>query len=101
MKRLLIIPFALTLLFAVPAVGFAESAIEIIDSESQEVTITVSGTRLYVAGALGQTLQVYNGAGVCVMSVRVDGVDRHYDLNLSKGCYIVKVGKTVRKVFVK
>ena len=46
-------------------------------------------------------LYIYNVAGVKIVSIKVDGSDRYYDLNLSKGCYIVKVGKVVRKISVK
>ncbi|MFC2455808.1 MAG: T9SS C-terminal target domain-containing protein, partial [Segatella salivae] len=43
---------------------------------------------------------IYNVTGVCVMSMRVDSNDKRFDLNLHRGCYIVKVGKTVRKISV-
>ena len=54
-----------------------------------------------VTGANGQVLYVYNVAGVRIQSVKVEGSDKHLDLNLKKGCYILKVGKTVRKVSLK
>jgi len=31
----------------------------------------------------------------------VEGQDKRFDLNLPKGCYIVKVGKVVRKISIK
>ena len=40
-------------------------------------------------------------AGVKVMSIKVEGQDKKYELNLPKGCYIVKVGKTVRKISIR
>ena len=102
-KKLLVIPFVLALLTGVPAISYANnSTIEIIDNEYQEISISVKYSTLQVTGANGQMLYVYNVAGVRVMNIRVDGQDRHYDLNLPKGCYIVKVGKTfVRKIFIK
>ena len=48
-----------------------------------------------------EMLQIYNVTGVCVMSLRVDGQDKRYNLNLPKGCYIVKVGKVVRKISIR
>ena len=33
--------------------------------------------------------------------VKVEGMDKRLDLNLQKGCYILKIGKVVRKVSVK
>ncbi len=102
MKRnLLILSFALAAMFVVPATSHAEAAIEIIDSEYQEIMISVNASKLHVTGASGQTLYIYNVTGVCVMSIKVDGADRYYDLNLSRGCYIVKVGNTVRKISIK
>ncbi len=101
-RKLLVISFAIAAaLFTVPTISRAESAIEIIDNDYQEIMISVNASKLHVTGANGQTLYIYNVAGVCVMSIKVDGADRHYDLNLSRGCYIVKVGKTVRKISIK
>ena len=59
-----------------------------------------SQTTLRVTGGAGQVLYIYNVAGVCVMTLRVDSNDKRFDLNLAKGCYIVKVGRTVRKVSI-
>ena len=82
-----------------PQTAKAASAIEIIDNETQQVGISISSEGvLHVTGASGQTLYIYNVTGVRVMSVKVDGADKNYNLNLPKGCYIVKVGKTVRKI---
>ena len=35
------------------------------------------------------------------MIARIDSYDKVIDLNLSKGCYIVKVGKTARKISIR
>ena len=55
---------------------------------------------LHITGANGMVLHVYNVAGVRVMSVKVEGADKRIELNLPKGCYIVKVGKLVRKISI-
>ena len=80
----------------------AVPAVEIIDQEIQVVTVVAEddGT-LRVTGANGQALHVYNVAGVLVKSVKIDSADKRLELNLPKGCYIIKVGKTVRKISVK
>lgn len=67
---------------------------------AHEIEITISQTTLRVTGGAGQVLYIYNVAGVCVMTLRVDSNDKRFDLNLAKGCYIVKVGRTVRKVSI-
>lgn len=92
---------AMLLMVGVPTVASANNAIEIIDSETQNVSISLTETTLHVAGANGQMLYVYNVAGVRVMSVKVEGQDKKIELNLPKGCYIVKVGKVVRKISIK
>lgn len=80
----------------------ASPEIEIVENDFQEaVGISLQGSTLHVVGGNGQTLQIYNVAGVLVMSVKVEGPDKRYDLNLPKGCYIVRVGKTVRKISIR
>ena len=96
-------PFLFTLLLSV---GFttpvqARVAIDLIDIDTQTISISVVGNTLHVVGAEDEQLAVYNVTGVRGMSVKVDGSDRHYTLNLPKGCYIVKVGNVVRKVSIR
>lgn len=81
----------------------ANAAIEIIENDLQPTAanITVNGGTIRVSGANGKTMYVYNLAGVRIHSIKVEGADRTFDLNLSKGCYIIKVGTTVRKVSLK
>ncbi len=101
-RILLIIPFVMVMLFTVPAVSRTNMAVEIIDTEFQEITISVKASTLHVTGANGLMLNIYNVAGVRVMSVKVTGQDCRYELNLPKGCYIVQVGgKTTRKISIK
>ena len=96
-------PFLFTLLLSV---GFttpvqARVAIDLIDIDTQTISISVVGNTLHVVGAEDEQLAVYNVTGVRVMSMKVDGSDKHYTLNLPKGCYIVKVGNVVRKVSIR
>lgn len=80
----------------------AATSIEIIEQENQQAVVSlVSDNVLRVANANGQMLYVYNVAGVRVQTIKVDGMDKYIELNLPKGCYIVKVGKTVRKISIK
>ena len=81
--------------------GHARSAVELIDQDIQSTTISVNASTLYVNGVNGQTLEMYNIAGVRVICVRIEGQEKRIELNLPKGCYIVKVGKVVRKIYIK
>lgn len=103
MKYLLTLSMTVLLAFCMPCSAKANVAIEIIENEmlSSNVAINIEGTSVRVSCAAGQTLYVYNVAGVRVHSVKVDGADKRFDLNLQKGCYILKVGKTVRKISLK
>jgi hypothetical protein len=87
-------------MLGMPAKAEAASMIEIIDTEIQNISISINESVLHVTGANGQVLHVYNVAGVRVMSVKVEGADKRIELNLPKGCYIVKVGKMVRKISI-
>lgn len=101
-KIILYVVAATALLLGVPKSAWAAPSIEIIEAELPTVTISVNSEGvLHVTGAAGEMLYVYNVTGVRVMSIKVDGADRSYNLNLPKGCYIVKVGKTVRKVSIR
>ena len=101
MIRLLFFILSLTLsstsfLKAEPAMNLTQ-----IEPEFNGVSISITDNILHVLGATGQTLQIYNVAGICVQNFKVDGSDKRYELALPKGFYIVKVGKTVRKIALK
>ena len=99
-RNILKIILPLFLLLCIPIHTQAATAVEIIEADFQEVTVSFKDNVLHVSGATGEMLYVYNLTGVRVMSVRVEGADRQYELNLPKGCYIVKVGKVVRKISI-
>ena len=101
MKRLLISLFSLALLFGVPTLQHINAAVEIIDNDFNTINVTMNENTLHVTGASGQVMHIYNVTGVRVMSIRVEGADKTYELNLPKGCYIVKIGKFVRKISVR
>lgn len=73
---------------------------EIVENDLQAVSIRLTGNELRITGAAGEMMQIYNVAGVRVMTVKIDSSDKTYNLNLPKGCYIVKVGKIVRKISI-
>lgn len=103
MKYILTTIMMALLTLCAPVQVHANAAIEIIENDLQPTAanITVNGGTIRVSGANGKTMYVYNLAGVRIHSIKVEGADRTYDLNLSKGCYIIKVGTTVRKVSLK
>lgn len=99
-KRLLLMFGMAGLLLAVPNMAKANEAVEIVEQVEQSISVAFYNGVLHVSGANGQTLQIYNVTGVRIMSFRVEGNDKRYELSLPKGCYIVKVGKVVRKISI-
>lgn len=84
-----------------PASAMVGNALEIVENDVQAISISVSGSTVRVVGASGMVLSVYNVTGVRVMSMKIDSSDKSYELDLPKGCYILKVGKTVRKISIR
>ena len=100
MKRLQIIALSL-LLVAAPVSLMAQSDREEVDTELSAISLSVNGSKVHVSGAEGETLEVYNLTGVKVASIRIDSNDKSFSLNLQRGCYILKVGKVVRKISIR
>lgn len=68
----------------------------------KDVSISVSNATVHVTHADGQRLEVYNMAGVKVATVRIDSPDKTIPLDhLPKGCYILRIGNTARKVYLR
>ena len=104
MKKLFLISsIVMTLTLAVPlgmvAVTVAPGIEEFVD---EDITITVIGQTATVTGGQGQTLEVVSLTGRRVMTVKIEAPTQKIELNnIPKGCYILKVGKVVRKVSVR
>ena len=70
------------------------------DPNSLSLTITGNTVRLQDATP-GTSLEVYNVLGIKVLSVKIDASEKTFVLNLSKGCYILKIENLVRKIALK
>ncbi len=69
--------------------------------EKSDVQISVSKSVVYINNAEGQVMEVISLTGRHVMSVRIESPAQKIELtNIPKGCYIIKVGKVVRKILV-
>lgn len=101
-KRLQII--FLSLLFAAVPVSLmaqVQTEREEIDTELSAVNFSVNGSKVHITGAEGMVLEVYNLTGVKVSTIRIDSNDKSVTLTLQRGCYILKVGKLVRKISIR
>ena len=104
MKRLLILAFSMAALWLVPVTASAAPAyfagvMEL--SEEQESDVIYSEGMLTITGAEGQVLQIVTVTGKVVLHKRIDSPEQKIELNIPKGCYIVKVGKVVRRVYIR
>ena len=102
-KTILKISFVSLLMTGICVPMMAEPSPEGIEAEAGEVQITQSQSTatVRVTNGQGKVLEVFNVAGVPVCKMKIDSNDKRIDLNIQKGCYILKVGKVVRKISVK
>jgi hypothetical protein len=102
-KRLLIFSLAMSLMLTAPTLVKAVEA-EYVPSEQtieEDITFVVNGQSVTITGAQGRTLEVVSLTGRCVMTVKIDSPSQRIELNVPKGCYILKIGKVVRKVAIR
>jgi hypothetical protein len=105
MNRRKLIVIAVTALLALGAPAMATPMVmemgvaEQIDE--QLPVLSVEGNTVGVQGAAGMTLEVVSLTGRAVASYKIEGQAQRIELNLPKGCYILKVGKVVRKITVR
>ena len=102
-KSLLTILMIPSMMFIAPMVSSARTGAEVmIDLDVQEISLNYSGGVMHITGANNQIVTIYNLAGVAVKSFRVEGQDKRFNLSLSDGVYIIKVGTSfTRKILVR
>jgi len=101
MRKLLHISALLAFLLAVPVSASAGYMAGVTEYQDIEPSITYTQGVLYVNGAEGKTLEIVSLTGRKVMEEQIDSPAQKFELNLPKGCYIVKVGNVVRKISVR
>lgn len=69
-------------------------------SEFGGITLTINKKVVHIQNAEGLTLEVYNITGVRISTYSIDSADKQISLNVTKGCYILKVGKITRKITI-
>ena len=101
-KKLLTLSLVLGLALVpvcVAGAGYANHGIE--EIEEPAITVSISQSVLTITGAQGMTAEIVSLTGKPVATIRIDSPVQRIDLNLSKGCYIVRIGKVVRKIAIK
>ena len=66
----------------------------------QDVTISVEGNAVTVKGAEGQILEVISLTGRKLAEYKIESPAQRVELSVPRGCYVLKIGKVVRKVSI-
>ena len=74
---------------------------EVTAQVENKITIEVKGNSIIVSGAQGMELEVISLTGRKLMTYAIESPVQRVDINLTKGCYIVKVGDTARKISIR
>ena len=97
MKKIILILLPLALALS-PLRSSAQAEHETVETSLASITVSVKGCNVHVSGANGETLEIFNVTGVKVSTIRIDSDEKTFTLNLPKGCYLLKIGKVVRKI---
>lgn len=99
MKKFYIITLTLAMTFA-PLTIMAEPASDGIEMSVSGISLSIKDGNVHIVGANGEVMEIFNLTGAKVATVRIDSNDKTFALNLQKGCYLIKVGKIVRKISI-
>lgn len=99
-KKLLLSVLA-TLLLSTSGVCYAQAEKNEPETEMQAPAVMVNGSVLYVNHAENRVLEIFSLTGTKVATIRIDSPETRIELNLKKGCYILKVDKVVRKISIR
>ena len=97
MKKIFIISLTLAMAFS-PISMRAETERDGIEMSLSGISLSINGGNVHIVGANGEVLEVFNLTGAKVATHRIDSNEKTFALNLPKGCYLIKVGKIVRKI---
>lgn len=86
-----------------PSVANAESFINNpFEMEQNAISVTVSESTLHVKNADHMVLEIFSITGEKIYTTRIDSSSKEIEVeNLSRGCYIVRIGKYTRKIYVR
>lgn len=99
MKKIYIISLTLAMAIA-PISMLAETERDGIEMSVSGITLSIKDGNVTISGANGEVMEIFNLTGVKVSTIRIDSSEKTFALNLPKGCYLIKVGKIVRKISV-
>ncbi len=68
--------------------------------DTHGIKVNINQQNVMISGACGQTLEVISPTGRRVIVVKIINPIQRIELNIPKGCYILKIGTVVRKVSI-
>jgi len=83
-----------------PLSVLAETPTDGIEMSVSGISLSIKDGNVHIVGANGEVMEIFNLTGTKVATIRIDSNDKTFALNLQKGCYLIKVGKIVRKISV-
>lgn len=103
MKRILILTLGAFLLLGTVEAKADNITSTSIEQDQAPITISVvNGSSILITNADNKIVSIYNVTGVEVKHIRIDSPSKTIELNdLPKGCYIVKIGKVTKKVYLR
>ena len=99
MKKFYIITLTLAMAFA-PLTIMAEPASDGIEMSVSGISLSIKDGNVHIVGANGEVMEIFNLTGAKVATVRIDSNDKTFEKKKKKGCYLIKVGKIVRKISI-
>ena len=100
MKKFLLIVLSMMLAFT-PAFTMEMADNDGIETNVTTVSIEVNGNTVRVSGTNGEDIEIFNLTGTRITTIKTDTAGKTYSYNLPKGCYLVKIGKVVRKISIR
>lgn len=97
---ILIIFCTFFMLQEVPATAVTADPIMSFMPDDANIRVEIEQKSVTIYNAQGQTLEVISITGKHVLRVNIDNSAQRIELNVPKGCYILKVGSVVRKVSI-
>lgn len=104
MKKMYIVSAILCAMTFMPLEVAAKAAAEPIMTympDDPNVRIEMENRAVSVYGAQNMVLEIVSVTGKPIQKIKIENPSQRIDLNLPKGCYILKVGSVVRKVFIR
>ncbi|MBO7100377.1 MAG: T9SS type A sorting domain-containing protein [Bacteroidaceae bacterium] len=100
MKKIVLILLPLMLVFT-PAFATEITDNEGIEATVSPISIVASGNTVKISGVNGEDIEIFNLTGTKVTTIKTESTGKTYSVNLQKGCYLIKIGKVVRKISIR